>query len=155
MQIRHLARFVCAATAALFLSQSGAIAVQPDSGIGRSAPSATVDADRVQARVKLAQAMRGPGSGSASPRKGTRSRSGSRGRRGGRGGRHAFGGTRRYRGGSFVGPLSPFVYGFSSPYFYDDYPSSGRCAYWHRRCVASWGYGNDNYYGCMRYYGCR
>ncbi len=31
----------------------------------------------------------------------------------------------------------------------------GRCRYWHRRCVRNWGYGNSNYYGCMRYHGCR
>ena len=31
----------------------------------------------------------------------------------------------------------------------------GRCRHWHRRCVRNWGYGNSNYYGCMRYHGCR
>jgi len=31
----------------------------------------------------------------------------------------------------------------------------GRCGYWHRRCVRNWGYANPNYYGCMRYHGCR
>jgi hypothetical protein len=29
------------------------------------------------------------------------------------------------------------------------------CRHWHRRCVRNWGYGNSNYYGCMRYHGCR
>jgi len=29
------------------------------------------------------------------------------------------------------------------------------CRHWHRRCVRNWGYGNSNYFGCMRYHGCR
>jgi hypothetical protein len=32
--------------------------------------------------------------------------------------------------------------------------SSRSCRYWSRRCANSWGYGNRNYYGCLRYYGC-
>jgi len=31
----------------------------------------------------------------------------------------------------------------------------GRCGYWRKRCGANWGYGNSNYYGCLRYHGCR
>lgn len=30
----------------------------------------------------------------------------------------------------------------------------GACGYWSQRCAANWGYGNSNYYGCMRYEGC-
>jgi hypothetical protein len=48
------------------------------------------------------------------------------------------------------------------PYYYRRYYGprvyrqySGRCSYWSRRCAANWGYGNRNYRGCMRYYGCR
>lgn len=32
---------------------------------------------------------------------------------------------------------------------------SSSCSYWHRRCVANWGYSNSDYRGCMRYHGCR
>ena len=51
-----------------------------------------------------------------------------------------------------------------APYRYYDYnryytPAPqyrpGRCEYWSRRCAASWGYGNKDYRGCMRYHGCR
>ena len=31
----------------------------------------------------------------------------------------------------------------------------GACQRWHHECVASWGYRNSDYYGCMRYHGCR
>ena len=31
----------------------------------------------------------------------------------------------------------------------------GRCSYWARRCARTWGYGNANFYGCMRYHRCR
>jgi hypothetical protein len=31
---------------------------------------------------------------------------------------------------------------------------TGRCAHWHNQCVRNWGYRNNNYYGCMRYYNC-
>ena len=37
-------------------------------------------------------------------------------------------------------------------YSYDDY--SEGCEYWKDRCIASWGYLNSNYYGCMRYHRC-
>lgn len=40
-------------------------------------------------------------------------------------------------------------------YYYDDGPTHGSsCNYWHRRCVDSWGYGNKNYRGCLRYHRC-
>jgi len=29
------------------------------------------------------------------------------------------------------------------------------CRYWSRRCASNWGYRNSDYYGCMRYHGCR
>jgi len=38
---------------------------------------------------------------------------------------------------------------------YRRYRRGRSCRYWHRRCVRNWGYGNSNYYGCMRYHGCR
>lgn len=30
-----------------------------------------------------------------------------------------------------------------------------RCEHWSRRCAANWGYGNNNWRGCMRYHGCQ
>lgn len=48
----------------------------------------------------------------------------------------------------------PFIFSYPYPYAYRYAYPSDRCAYWHRRCVANWGYRNSNYYGCMRYYGC-
>ncbi|WP_147361484.1 hypothetical protein [Dichotomicrobium thermohalophilum] len=33
--------------------------------------------------------------------------------------------------------------------------SDSRCAGWSRRCDQRWGSGNPDYYGCMRYHGCR
>lgn len=30
----------------------------------------------------------------------------------------------------------------------------GRCGYWSRRCADNWGYGGNNYRGCLRYHGC-
>ena len=30
----------------------------------------------------------------------------------------------------------------------------GRCEHWHNQCAHNWGYGNPDYYGCMRYHGC-
>jgi hypothetical protein len=34
------------------------------------------------------------------------------------------------------------------------YSDSGSCSHWSQQCTNSWGYGNNNYSGCMRYYGC-
>jgi len=31
----------------------------------------------------------------------------------------------------------------------------GGCSHWRSRCANNWGYGNNNYYGCLRYHGCR
>lgn len=39
------------------------------------------------------------------------------------------------------------------PYYYRR--GSRRCSYWRNRCARNWGYRNRNYYGCMRYHGCR
>lgn len=33
--------------------------------------------------------------------------------------------------------------------------SDSRCAGWSGRCDQRWGSGNPDYYGCMRYHGCR
>jgi hypothetical protein len=33
--------------------------------------------------------------------------------------------------------------------------SDSRCGQWSRRCDQRWGSGNRDYYGCMRYHGCR
>jgi len=40
-------------------------------------------------------------------------------------------------------------------YYYGYGPRYGRCDYWRKRCIANWGYGNPDFYGCMRYHGCR
>lgn len=32
--------------------------------------------------------------------------------------------------------------------------NSGRCSQWTQACTTSWGYGNVNYRGCMRYHSC-
>jgi len=62
---------------------------------------------------------------------------------------------RRYYGGPSIYLSLPF-YGYAPAYSYYGYrPSYGRCQYWSNRCAANWGYGNRNYYGCMRYQGCR
>jgi hypothetical protein len=42
----------------------------------------------------------------------------------------------------------------AASYYYDVPVAGGQCEIWHRECVASWGYGNADYYGCMRYHGC-
>lgn len=42
----------------------------------------------------------------------------------------------------------PRYYSYRRPYY-------GRCESWRRRCAANWGYRNPDYYGCMRYHGCR
>ncbi len=53
---------------------------------------------------------------------------------------------------------------FGRRYYDDDYyryrhryrrSYRGRCARWSRRCASNWGYGNDDYYGCLNYHGCR
>ncbi|WP_147361483.1 hypothetical protein [Dichotomicrobium thermohalophilum] len=59
---------------------------------------------------------------------------------------------RRDRGPRFRLYIDPRL--FVQPRYYGR-RYGGRCAYWHRRCVRNWGYGNANYYGCMRYHGCR
>jgi len=28
------------------------------------------------------------------------------------------------------------------------------CRHWRDACAENWGYGNNNYYGCLRYHGC-
>jgi hypothetical protein len=33
----------------------------------------------------------------------------------------------------------------------DDY---GGCRRWRHACAENWGYGNNDYYGCLRYHGC-
>lgn len=58
----------------------------------------------------------------------------------------------------------PYYYrpDYYRPYYYRPYyrsyrypPYGGRCSYWSRRCAGNWGYGNHNYYGCLRYHRCR
>jgi hypothetical protein len=42
----------------------------------------------------------------------------------------------------------------AASYYYEVPVAGGQCEVWHRQCIASWGYGNADYYGCMRYHGC-
>jgi len=57
----------------------------------------------------------------------------------------------RYRRGPRIRLYLPYYRGRRYGYG----PRYGRCSYWRRRCAANWGYGNSNYYGCLRYHGCR
>jgi hypothetical protein len=63
-----------------------------------------------------------------------------------------------YNRGYYPRHIGPgYVYNY--PIYYDRpayYPRyGGRCAYWHRRCVANWGPGNEDYSGCMDYHRCQ
>lgn len=88
-----------------------------------------------------------------------------RGRRGVRRGRRFarhYRRGRRHRGPYIAIPY--YYYGdpyyYYDPYYYGGYDYTpvpapgGSCARWSRRCTASWGYGNGDYWGCMRYHGC-
>jgi hypothetical protein len=58
-------------------------------------------------------------------------------------------------GGFYYGlPALAFSFGgyYSQPYLGD---SGGSCSYWRNQCARNWGYRNRNYYGCLRYQGCR
>lgn len=35
-----------------------------------------------------------------------------------------------------------------------NYHRGRSCGYWADQCAQNWGYRNNNYYGCLRYYGC-
>ena len=64
----------------------------------------------------------------------------------------------RYRHRHYRRPYFGFYFGYPRYYGYYRpyrYRYAGQCSYWHRRCVNNWGYRNSNYYGCMRYHGCR
>jgi hypothetical protein len=69
---------------------------------------------------------------------------------------------RRFHGRSYGYPRHhrrPRSYFYFGPSFLwpDDgygYSSYDRCTYWSYRCAQNWGYGNSNYYGCLRYHGC-
>lgn len=69
---------------------------------------------------------------------------------------------RRNRFYSYGVPLGLGLYLGSRPNYYydDDYYherrsySGGRCAHWRNRCADNWGYGNNDYYGCLRYHNC-
>ncbi len=57
----------------------------------------------------------------------------------------------RYRRGPRIHLYVPYYLGRRYGYG----PRYGRCSYWRKRCAANWGYGNSNYYGCLRYHRCR
>ena len=53
----------------------------------------------------------------------------------------------------------PYYYGgwwYAYPWWIDNGPyyNGGDCDYWSNVCASQWGYGSDDYYGCMSYYGC-
>ena len=63
----------------------------------------------------------------------------------------------------YYGGYYPYYYGGYAPYYYGT-PTyytprrryrRGGCGYWRRQCRANWGYRNSDYYGCLRYHGCR
>jgi hypothetical protein len=95
-----------------------------------------------------------------------RGRHGHRGRRGHsrhHGYRHR---SYRHHGGHLYGAPYFGYYGYPyyyyEPYDYDYIPAPApryrgtrTCRYWHRRCVANWGYRNPDYRACMHYHGCR
>lgn len=37
---------------------------------------------------------------------------------------------------------------------YEEDSSDNSCRQWHNACAENWGYGNNDYYGCLRYHGC-
>jgi hypothetical protein len=41
------------------------------------------------------------------------------------------------------------------PRYRRSYRGRNRCSHWARRCANNWGYRNNNFYGCLRYHGCR
>ena len=49
-------------------------------------------------------------------------------------------------------PYSPYYGGYD--YTPTPPPRRGSCWRWKRRCEANWGFGNEDYWGCMRYHGC-
>jgi hypothetical protein len=60
-----------------------------------------------------------------------------------------------YSRGYYPTHIGGYVYYPSSSYSRSYSPGSGgQCAKWHRKCVANWGNGNEDYYGCMDYHGC-
>jgi hypothetical protein len=62
-----------------------------------------------------------------------------------------------YSRGYYPRHIGPGYIYYGSPYVYrrSYYPRHrNRCSYWHRRCVANWGPGNEDYYGCMNYHRC-
>ncbi len=77
---------------------------------------------------------------------------------------------RRFRGPYLRFPGAAIPYYYSNPYYdypsasYDPYyyggydytppPRGSSCSRWKRRCQANWGYGNEDFWGCMRYHGC-
>lgn len=65
-----------------------------------------------------------------------------------------FGGYSRYYYDDDPYHILPYPYPRYPRYYQSPRNQGGRCAYWSRRCAANWGYGNRNYRGCMRYYGC-
>lgn len=60
---------------------------------------------------------------------------------------------RHYRDRGLSFGIYPFIpYGYS--YYSGPRYSGGSCDYWSDRCAENWGYGNSDYYGCLRYHGC-
>jgi hypothetical protein len=156
-----LARWAIPASLALVLgtSAANAAALSSTSQIGRTAPAATgellhkvAEGNQLRAERQLRRQELGIGrSGLRRDYSGKRYNSSKRYRN-----RY---GRRHYRNRGLQFGVYPFVpsygydYGYSYSYSRPRY-SSGSCGYWSSRCVENWGYGNSNYYGCLRYHGC-
>ncbi|MGD9868959.1 MAG: hypothetical protein AB7U38_13255 [Hyphomicrobiales bacterium] len=77
------------------------------------------------------------------------------------------GGFGLYSGPRYYGPRYYQPYYAPRPYYYVPPPpvyytppaaspyGSGHCAYYADACARNWGWRNNNWYGCMRYHGCR
>ena len=160
--------FVMLMVANLLPASAAAIGVQPGILKALGEPAAAIDSTPSPDLLLVRRggggrkAYRGGGGGRKAYRRGG---GGRRAYRGGGGSRKAYrrgGGHRKaYRSRGYKRRYSrgPSIY-FSIPYYaypryYSYRPYYGRCEYWRRRCAANWGYRNSDYYGCMRYHGCR
>ncbi len=178
---RHLPLAVLAALCGTLLAPSGAAAAMPAGAVfspGALPPGVfkSIAIERVQqrraaqirrrairrARRQIRRARRSVRRGPRGVRQGRRyARHQRRARRAYRRGRW------RHRGPYLAIPSLAIPYYYSSdpyydydPYYYSGYDYTpapapgGSCSRWSRRCTANWGYGNPDYWGCMRYHGC-
>ncbi len=149
---RVICSFLAAIGLALALTAGGAATPAAARPAQAAMPLGDMANNAASAVTKVAERSRSSRSrGRSSRSRGRSSRSRGRRDRGRSGdGRYYRRGHRHYRerDGIFFGfPLF-------EPDYYDSYSYGERCEYWHHRCVQNWGYGNPDYYGCLRYHGC-